>query len=79
MKKGKLVKSNRIKRGLTQEELSKGIISVSYLSKIENEQVCPSEEVFTLLLNRLGIDTSCYDLDSNDSLLERVVIYGLMH
>lgn len=41
--------------GLTQSELAEGVISVSYLSKIENNQNYPSEEVYTLLYRRLGI------------------------
>nr|P43130.1 RecName: Full=Transcriptional activator NprA [Geobacillus stearothermophilus]AAA22624.1 transcriptional activator (nprA) [Geobacillus stearothermophilus] len=36
--------------------MADGIISVSYLSKIENNQVVPSEEVLRLLCQRLGIN-----------------------
>lgn len=42
-------------KGLTQEEAADGIISVSYLSKIENNQATPSKDVLELLFRRLGI------------------------
>ena len=40
---------------MTQEELAQEIISISYLSKIENNQTSASIEVLELLCNRLGI------------------------
>lgn len=39
---------------MKQEDLSRGICSVSYLSKIENEILQPSDETIQLLLSRLG-------------------------
>ncbi|MHA7136619.1 helix-turn-helix domain-containing protein [Rossellomorea arthrocnemi] len=51
---GHKVRYLRKKKQLKQEELSKGICSVSYLSKIENEILQPSDETMQLLLNRLG-------------------------
>ncbi|MFC4182655.1 helix-turn-helix domain-containing protein [Saccharococcus thermophilus] len=56
MKIGDRLKLTRLKKEMTQEEVAEGIISVSYLSKIENNQVTPSEEVLHLLYQRLGID-----------------------
>ncbi|WP_246943620.1 helix-turn-helix domain-containing protein [Bacillus pinisoli] len=55
MKLGDRIRFFRIQQHKTQEELSSGIISVSYLSKIENNQSQPSEEVINLLCERLGI------------------------
>lgn len=40
---------------MTQEELANEIISISYLSKIENNQTSASIEVLELLCDRLGI------------------------
>ncbi|WJQ10007.1 helix-turn-helix transcriptional regulator [Geobacillus stearothermophilus] len=55
MKLGDHVKLARLMKGLTQEEAADGIISVSYLSKIENNQATPSKDVLDLLFRRLGI------------------------
>ncbi|GAA0317211.1 tetratricopeptide repeat protein [Bacillus carboniphilus] len=46
----------RNKKGFTQAQLAEGIISVSYLSKIENGIVQPTDEIIGLLINRLGVN-----------------------
>ncbi|MGM7680619.1 tetratricopeptide repeat protein [Cytobacillus sp. Hm23] len=71
MQIGSAIKIHRIKKNMTQEELAYGIISVSYLSKIENLQTTASENVIKLLCGKLGISTTirknnkhyelCYD------------------
>lgn len=53
---GKLVFLSRIKNELTQQELSVGICSITYLSKVENSKIVPNKETLTLLLERLDID-----------------------
>lgn len=55
MKLGDRLKFARLMKGMTQEETAEGIISVSYLSKIENNQVIPGEDVLEWLFRRLGI------------------------
>lgn len=55
MKLGDRIRFFRVQQNMTQEELANGIISVSYLSKIENNQNSPSEEVANMLCERLGI------------------------
>lgn len=55
---GHTIKFHRVNRKMTQIELAKGIISVSYLSKIENQTADASEEVIQLLCDRLEIDSS---------------------
>ncbi|KUP04501.1 hypothetical protein Q73_15335 [Bacillus coahuilensis m2-6] len=55
MSVGSLIKLNRIRKQWNQDELAHGIISTSYLSKIENNQVEPSPEIMELLFERLGI------------------------
>ncbi|TCN17542.1 helix-turn-helix transcriptional regulator [Mesobacillus foraminis] len=52
---GKSIRFHRTKMSLTQEELATGLISVSYLSKIENGQINASPEILEELLNRLNI------------------------
>ena len=55
---GKLVFYFRTKNELTQQELSLGICSITYLSKVENSKINPNQETLALLLNRLDIDIS---------------------
>jgi HTH-type transcriptional regulator, quorum sensing regulator NprR len=55
MKIGSKIKYYRVKKNMTQEELAAGIISVSYLSKIENIQVEPGIDIITLLCEKLDI------------------------
>ncbi|WP_010096352.1 helix-turn-helix domain-containing protein [Ornithinibacillus scapharcae] len=63
----KKLKYYRKRLELKQIEISYGICSVSYYSKIENGVVEPSEELLTLLCNRLNI--SILDIKDNDSLI----------
>lgn len=55
---GHVIKLERIKRNMKQITLAKGICTPSYLSKIENNSIVPSEEVGKLLLDRLEITIS---------------------
>lgn len=60
---GYTIKLHRTKRNLTQEELSEGIVSLSYLSKIENQKARANPEIIQALCNRLGIElTNISDL-----------------
>ncbi|WP_093046664.1 helix-turn-helix domain-containing protein [Thalassobacillus cyri] len=68
-----LIKQQRIKQQMTQEELAFGICSVSYLSKIEHDLIKPSDEIYELLGKRLGLELSSLN-DSFDS-----VIYDRLH
>ena len=56
MKVGHIIKAERLKKDMKQIILAKGICTPSYLSRIELEQVKPSEEIVFLLLQRLGIN-----------------------
>ncbi|RFB18162.1 XRE family transcriptional regulator [Bacillus sp. HNG] len=55
MEIGSRIRFFRIQKNMTQEELANEIISISYLSKIENNQTSASIEVLELLCERLGI------------------------
>ncbi|WP_175991433.1 helix-turn-helix transcriptional regulator [Bacillus sp. Marseille-Q1617] len=68
---GSKIRFHRQKRNLTQEELSKGIISVSYLSKLENNQVTPSDDIIGLLCERLGVSSLQSDGQELNQLLEK--------
>lgn len=61
---GSFIKLQRTKQEMTLNELSEGIVSVSYLSKIENQKTQASPDIIQLLCNRLGIeiDNSSEDL-----------------
>lgn len=52
---GRLIRAERMQKGWSQEELCGGVCAVSYLSKIESGKAEPSEEILTLLLERLGL------------------------
>ena len=52
---GSFIKLQRTKKGMTLGELADGIVSVSYLSKIENLKTQASPEIIHLLCNKLGI------------------------
>ncbi|MCT8137838.1 tetratricopeptide repeat protein [Anaerobacillus sp. CMMVII] len=53
---GKIIAMNRMKQSITQEELARGLCSITYLSKLENGKLeQPNAETVQLLLERLGI------------------------
>ncbi|CEG29423.1 helix-turn-helix domain-containing protein [Bacillus sp. B-jedd] len=56
MNEGKVIKFYREKANLTQEQLSKGICSVTHISKIERGLTEYSSEITDLLAQRLGVD-----------------------
>ncbi|WP_100012499.1 helix-turn-helix domain-containing protein [Lentibacillus sediminis] len=55
MEMGSFIKLHRQKKELTQGELAKGIVSLSYLSKIENKKTDASPEIMQMLCTRLGV------------------------
>lgn len=63
--RGVFIKINRERLGYSLEALSNGICSVSYLSKIEHDEVTASDEIYTLLLKKLGLKQP-----SNQEILE---------
>ncbi|CDO04260.1 transcriptional regulator [Oceanobacillus picturae] len=52
---GSFIKLQRTKQEMTQGDLAKGIVSLSYLSKIENLKTEASPEIIQMLCTRLGI------------------------
>jgi HTH-type transcriptional regulator, quorum sensing regulator NprR len=73
MELGKRVFFYRNKKQLTQSELSKGICSTTYLSKIENEKINPSDEILELLCERLGITVVQIQQDPDQLLSEHIL------
>lgn len=52
---GSIIRINRIKQQMSQKALSKGICVPSYLSRIENGDLLPSDDVISIIFNRLGL------------------------
>ncbi|SET57775.1 Helix-turn-helix [Oceanobacillus limi] len=67
---GKKIKYYRIKAKMTQKELSKGIVSVSYLSKLEGGKIEPTKEIKELLCFKLKIDRNIVESDQLRNLCE---------
>jgi len=67
---GYLIKKERINKKMKQIWLAKDICSVSYLSKIENGQTAASQEILSLLAERLGIVTDGFAPHTEDSFIK---------
>ncbi len=65
-----LLKRKRIEKHLTLEELSKGICTVSYLSRIENNIVDVGEEYYSSLFKKLDIDFKMIEESKDYRVLE---------
>ncbi|MDA5562023.1 tetratricopeptide repeat protein [Exiguobacterium sp. MMG028] len=57
---GNVIKVERMRKNMKQSVLARGICSISYLSKIENNQTSPSETVLELIFERLELDIPLY-------------------
>lgn len=68
---GSFLKLKRIEKNIRQDDLCRGICTPSYLSRIENNHVVADEEIYILLLERLGI---AYDqlLESIEHIDEKI-------
>lgn len=53
---GSILKYYRMRNNLTQAELSKGVCSISHLSKIESNKYIPHNETINELFKRMGIE-----------------------
>ena len=73
---GHVIKLERIRRNMKQITLAQGVCTPSYLSKIENNSIIPSQEVIDLLLNRLELSiTQNKNLDDESYLAHIREIY----
>ena len=52
---GSVIKHYRLERNLTLEDTAKDICSISYLCKVENNQIVPSKSILPNLITRLNI------------------------
>src|SRR5690554_7417396 len=62
-----LLKHYRVDKGLTLEEVSESSCSVSYLSKVENNKLVPSDKILDKLLKRLGLTTKVFEYEKKDT------------
>ncbi|MFD1019853.1 helix-turn-helix domain-containing protein [Thalassobacillus hwangdonensis] len=73
---GKLIYLERVNQGLTQKQLSSGICSITYLSKLENQRMNePNHETLSLLLEKLHIDYQEQASTVTESLIEMELLY----
>ena len=66
---GHVIKFERIKQNIKQVQLSDGICTPSYLSKIESNSIVPSEEILGLLFERLSLKLNNIDMTEEEYLL----------
>src|SRR5690606_8560056 len=70
---GSIIKHQRKSMNLTLEESAEGICSVSYLSKIENNQLMPSEKYIELFQEKFNVDLKRIVPKPNEELLEDLI------
>ncbi len=74
VKLGKKLRAIRQKRGLTQNDLAKGIVTRNMLSLIETGKASPSLEVLLSLSSTLGVDASYLISDKDECVFEKIEI-----
>lgn len=71
---GNFIKKSRKELNITQEELCDGICSISYLSKIENNQIVPNEFYVREIMEKLNVD----ELVLTNSLKEKDYVFRII-
>ncbi|MGE7691731.1 helix-turn-helix domain-containing protein [Lysinibacillus sp. NPDC097214] len=80
MKIGEIIKYYRRKNSMTQENLSQGICSVPYLSKLENNQLNPSDHIIKLLCKKMNlVYNDLHNLEDNQLLNDLFNWYELIN
>ncbi|MFS0752078.1 helix-turn-helix domain-containing protein [Oceanobacillus sp. 1P07AA] len=76
---GQIIKHYRLQANMTQADLADGLISVSYLSKIENGNQIPPRDIAELLSKRLDIPVELLNQskDKDNKLIEDWIDYLL--
>lgn len=73
----KKLKNRRLQLGLSQKELAKGICAQGVISKIENEEILPSIEIFINLVNKLKLSHAVVEEFFNIDYLQVDKFYSL--
>ena len=73
---GTFIKKRRKDLNLTQDVISSGICSVSYLSKIENNQIAPNEFFIREIMTKLDVEEDFLNKNLEDkTYLDKVIKY----
>ncbi|MFC4769997.1 helix-turn-helix domain-containing protein [Effusibacillus consociatus] len=75
---GQKIRELRIRKGLTQSELSEGLVTPSMISQIESDKANPSHQLLAQISEKLETPIE-YFLTDVESQLERVSAYKLAH
>lgn len=68
-----IIKRERLLQNMTLEETAAGICSVSYLCKLENNQIEPRTEYIKFLFERLAIDYSLVKSNDYETILREII------
>ena len=74
---GSFIKKKRKELNVTQDAISNGICSISYLSKIENNQIVPNKYYVKEIMNKLDVEESFYQKTLDDKLYLNNLIKGI--
>lgn len=69
---GEVIYYERKKMSLTQEKVCKGICSIAYLSKLENNKIKARQEILVLICKRLKLHVSDLSDDKEGKILESI-------
>ena len=76
---GGYIKKKRKELNITQDMVSSGICSVSYLSKIENNQIVPKEFYVREIMEKLEVEKEFFEKDLNDSIYLDRMLKGIFY
>ncbi len=76
---GSFIKKKRKELNVTQDVISNGICSISYLSKIENNQIIPNKFYVKEIMNKLDVEESFYQKTLDDKLYLNNIIRGIFY
>lgn len=76
---GSFIKKKRKELNVTQDVISSGICSISYLSKIENNQIIPNRYYVREIMNKLDVEESFYQKTIDEKLYLNSLIKGIFY
>ena len=76
---GSFIKKKRKELNVTQDVISNGICSISYLSKIENNQIVPNKFYVKEIMSKLEVEDSFYEKSLDDKLYLNNLIKGIFY
>lgn len=76
---GSFIKKKRKELNVTQDVISNGICSISYLSKIENNQIIPNRYYVKEIMDKLDVEESFYQKTLDDKLYLNNIIKGIFY